>query len=84
MAREVRSNLPNLDRFLEGRKRHLVSYLEGARLYDLSYTSFVKLAKAAGANLKMQKAVIVDTGIIEEYLTNNPEEAAYYSVLREV
>lgn len=82
--KEMVSRLPDLDRYLTGRQRHYVSYLDGARLYDLSYHTFVTLAKAAKANLKMRKTVIVDTEIIEDYLANNPDEAEYYSALREV
>ena len=86
MARTAvkKSTLPDLDRFLTGRERHFVSYLDGARLYDLSYHTFVTLAKAAKANLRIKKTVIVDTGIIEDYLAKNPDEAEYYSALREV
>lgn len=82
--KEAVCSLPNLDRFLEGRERHLVSYAEGANLYSLSYGTFVKLAKAAKANLKMGKSVIVDIDRIEKYLKENVEEAMYYDSLREV
>ena len=58
--KEIVRRLPDLDRFLAGRQRHYVSYLDGARLYDLSYHMFVTLARAAKANLKIHKAVIVD------------------------
>ena len=86
MARTAvkRSTLPDLDRFLIGRQRHFVSYLDGARLYDLSYHTFVTLAKEANANLRVKKTVIVDTGIIEDYLAANPDKAEYYNALREV
>lgn len=76
--------LPDLDRFLAGKERHLVSYLEGSQLYDLAYTTFVNLAKEAGANMKIQKAVIVDIGIIEDYLDKNPDVAERISALRGV
>ena len=81
---EVKKGLPDLDRYLTGRKRHYVTYIEGARLYQLSYQTFVKLAKAAKANLKMRKTVIIDVDLIEQYLADNFEEAIYYDSLREV
>ncbi len=86
MARKKKevSTLPDLDRFLVGRKRHFVSYFDGSCLYDLSYQTFVNLAKAAGANLRIQKSVIVDTDIIEKYLAENPDEAERINALREV
>ena len=82
--KEVVNGLPDLDKYLEGRKRHYVTYIEGARLYQLSYQTFVKLAKAAKANLKMRKTVIIDVDLIEQYLSDNFEEAIYYDSLREV
>ena len=45
---------PDLDRFLEGRKRTFVSYAEGARIYSMNYYSFVTLAKTAGANIRIK------------------------------
>ena len=40
---------PDLDRFLEGKKRTFVSYAQGARIYSMNYYPFVTLAKTAGA-----------------------------------
>lgn len=59
---------PDLDRFLEGKKRTFVSYAEGARFYSMNYYSFVTLAKAAGANIRIKKKVVIDLDAIEEYL----------------
>ena len=59
---------PDLDRFLEGRKRTFVSYAQGARIYSMNYYSFVTLAKAAGANIRIKKKVVIDLDVIEEYL----------------
>lgn len=66
---------PNLDEFLEGRKRSYVSYLQGAKLYSMEYYSFVKLAKAAKANKRLRKAVIVDLDILDAYMENLQKEA---------
>ena len=46
---------PDLDRFLEGKKRTFVSYAQGARIYSMNYYSFVTLAKTAGANIRIGK-----------------------------
>lgn len=65
---------PNLDEFLEGRKRSYVSYLQGAKLYSMEYYCFVKLAKAAKANKRLRKAVIVDLDILDAYMENLQKE----------
>lgn len=45
----TKNNSPNLDQFItEGRKKY-VSYYEGAQLYGIAYTGFVKACKEAGA-----------------------------------
>lgn len=38
---------PDLEQFLEGRKRKFTTYAQGASLYSMNYYSFVTLAKAA-------------------------------------
>ena len=64
---------PDLDRFLEGKKRTFVSYAEGARIYSMNYYSFVTLAKAAKANIRIKKNVVIDLDAIEEYLEKRSE-----------
>ena len=59
---------PDLDRYIEGKKRTFVSYAQGAKLYSMNYYSFVTLAKAAGANIRIKKNVVIDLERIEEYL----------------
>lgn len=66
---------PNLDEFLEGRKKTYVSYLQGAKLYSMQYYSFVKLVKAAKANKRLRKAVIVDLELLDAYMENLQKEA---------
>ena len=64
----TKNNSPNLDQYIpEGRKRY-VSYYEGAQMYGLAYTGFVKACKEAGANKKIRKTVMVDLDRFEEYL----------------
>ncbi len=43
---------PNLEQFLEGRKRKFTSYAQGASMYSMNYYSFVTLVKKAGAVAK--------------------------------
>lgn len=62
---------PDLDRYIEGKKRNFVSYAQGARMYSMNYYSFVTLAKAAGANIRIKKNVVIDLEMIEKYLENN-------------
>lgn len=66
---------PDLDKYLEGRKRKLVNYKEGAELYEIPYYSFVRLAKEAGANFTLRKTVVVDIDIIEKYLDEHLDVA---------
>ena len=62
---------PDLERFLEGKKRKFVTYAQGARIYSLNYYSFVKLAKVAKANIQIKKNVVIDLEAVEEYLENH-------------
>ncbi len=66
---------PNLDRFIDEQKRNFVSYAQGARMYSMNYYSFVKLAKEAGANIRIKKNVVIDLELIDKYLENNCEGA---------
>ena len=59
---------PDLDRFLEGKKRTFVTYAQGAKIYSMNYYSFITLAKAAKANIRIKKNVVIDLAAIEEYL----------------
>ena len=76
--------LPDLDKYLTGRKRHYVTYIDGARMYQLPYQAFVRLAKSAKANLRVKKTAIIDVDLIEQYLKDNFEKSIYYDSLREV
>lgn len=77
---QTQGGLPDLDRYLGDRKRIFISYEEGMRLYSVPYWTFVRLAKRAGANYVMQRTVLVDAGIVEQYLAEHPDEAMkFYS-----
>ena len=66
-------DLPDLDRYLAGRERKLVTYKEGADMYGIPYYSFVRLAKEAGANITLRKNAIIDVDVIEKYLEEHPD-----------
>mgnify|MGYP006874684386 CR=1 FL=1 len=69
----TKNNSPNLDQYIpEGRKRY-VSYYEGAQMYGLAYTGFVKACKEAGANKKIRKTVMVDLDIVPAHILQNIE-----------
>lgn len=75
---------PDLDKYLEGRKRKLVNYKEGAKLYEIPYYSFVRLAKEAGANFTLRKTAVVDIDIIEKYLDEHPDVAFRVMYVRRI
>lgn len=51
---------PDLEKYLEGKKRRFVNYTQGAKIYRMSYWPFVRLAKKAEANYPIRKTAIVD------------------------
>ncbi len=68
-----KAELPDLSKYMKGRKRHFVTYFEGAQLYGIPYYSFVRLAKEAQANYTLRKTAIVDNDAVEQYLKEHPE-----------
>ena len=64
---------PDLEKYLEGKKRKFVNYTQGAKIYRMSYWPFVRLAKKAEANYPIRKTAIVDLN----YYLNNLEDDAY-------
>ncbi len=81
---EEEGGIPNLDKYLEGRKHNYVNYTEGARMYRIPYYSFVRLAREAEAHYCMRKTAIVDIDIIEKYLAEHPDVAERINLVREV
>ena len=49
-------------------KKRLVRYKEGAEMYSMGMTKFQTLAKDAGAILKIDRMVLVDLDIFDQYL----------------
>ena len=65
---------PDLDKYLEGRRRKYTTYAQGAKLYSMHYYAFVKLAKEAGANIKIKKKVLIDLDILERHIEAHCKE----------
>ena len=49
-------------------KKRLVRYQEGAEMYSMGMNKFQTLAKDAGAILKIDRMVLVDLDIFDQYL----------------
>lgn len=49
-------------------KKRLVRYKEGAEMYCMGMNKFQTLAKDAGAILKIDRMVLVDLDIFDQYL----------------
>lgn len=49
-------------------KKRFVRYKEGAEMYSMCQSKFEKMAKEAGATYKLDKLVLVNCDIFEEYL----------------
>ena len=49
-------------------KKRLVRYKEGAEMYSQGMNKFQTLAKDAGAILKIDRMVLVDLDIFDQYL----------------
>ena len=49
-------------------KKRLVRYKEGAEMYSTGMNKFQTLAKDAGAILKIDRMVLVDLDIFDQYL----------------
>ncbi|MFA9464357.1 MAG: DUF6462 family protein [Velocimicrobium sp.] len=49
-------------------KKKFVRYKEGADLYSMSQSKFEQMAKDAGAVYKLNKLVLVDRKVFDDYL----------------
>lgn len=49
-------------------KKRFVRYKEGAEMYSMCQSKFEQMAKEAGATYKLNKLVLVNCDIFEEYL----------------
>ena len=49
-------------------RKRLVRYKEGAEMYSVGLNKFQTLAKDAGAILKIDRIVLVDLDLLDQYL----------------
>ncbi|MBE5947283.1 MAG: hypothetical protein E7259_10175 [Lachnospiraceae bacterium] len=49
-------------------KKRLVRYKEGAEMYSMGLNKFQSLSKEAGAIIKIDRMVLVDLDVFDEYL----------------
>lgn len=52
----------------DDKRKKFVRYKEGAELYSMCQTKFEQMAKEAGAVYKLNKVVLVNCDIFDEYL----------------
>ena len=71
--KKKKKGIPDLEKYLDGKGRRFVDYAQGAKLYNLPYWSFVRVAKEADANYPIRKTAIVDLDILENFLKDHPE-----------
>lgn len=72
--RTKKSKPPDLRKYLKEGGRRLVTYDEGAKIYRMSRTRFMKLAKAAKANLVVKRWAIVNLDIFDKYIESQMED----------
>ncbi len=48
--------------------KHFVRYKTGAKLYDMSERQFIDLAKDAKATFKINRMVLVDLKLVDDYI----------------
>ena len=65
---EKQVRAPDLEKYLEGRKHRYTTYEKGARMYNLPYWTFVKLAKDAKATWPLRKTDMVDIDLLDQYI----------------
>ena len=63
-------------------KKRLVRYKEGAEMYSMGMNKFQTLAKDAGAILKIDRMVLVDLDIFDQYLETFPGAVKEFILIR--
>lgn len=71
-----RKKAENLDEVV-GIKKKFVRYDEGAQLFSMGIHTFEKIAKDAGAVYRVNKLVLINVEIVEEYMETFREESEY-------
>lgn len=63
-----RKTSTGIDKRITNRPKRFVRYDEGAEFYSLGVHTFERLAKEAGALYKINRIVLVNLDIVDEYL----------------
>ena len=72
--KEVRKEIPELEKLVQVGRKKFVRYEEGAQLYSMGLHTFQELAKDAKAVYHVKRVVLVNTEIVDEYLENFRDE----------
>lgn len=68
MRVKFKEDLSNAEDAKAINKKRLVRYKEGAEMYSMGMNKFQTLAKDAGAILKIDRMVLVDLDVFDQYL----------------
>ena len=73
MAYKRKESNEDIKERVRARGKKFVSYAEGAELYSVGLHTFQKIAKEAGAIYRLNRRVLVNTEIVDEYMEMFPE-----------
>lgn len=74
--RSKTKGVPDLEKYIPPDKKRLYcTYREAATHYSLSYYELVRIARAAGAVMKIRKNAIVDLELMDAYIESFREES---------
>lgn len=68
MAYKRKESNEDIKERVRARGKKFVSYAEGAELYSVGIHTFQKIAKEAGAIYRLNRRVLVNTEIVDEYM----------------
>lgn len=68
MAYKRKESNEDIKERVRARGKKFVSYAEGAELYSVGLHTFQKIAKEAGAIYRLNRRVLVNTEIVDEYM----------------
>ena len=70
LVRKLRKG-PDLDKYLEGKKKRYTTYGLGAGMYSLNYYSFVRLCKVLDTKPQMENVIFC---LLEQWKKENEKE----------
>ena len=68
MAYKRKESNEDIKERVRARGKKFVSYAEGAELYSVGLHTFQKISKEAGAIYRLNRRVLVNTEIVDEYM----------------